>query len=174
MSATQPDKPVTASLDQLSKMLPILNAKPGDVFAHAGDKGNHRNPDGWFDVLVFKGIHDQANPDPELFGWSRDLIPDGWLLFHWHPDNPGLGRMLYQAGAYRYGIAIIDPIDGIDPVECGGRPRGIALPREDCWGMRMLEEFGCQDEEIWRYKRKEDTGIVVRKKARRMMPERAN
>ncbi len=174
MSAAQPDKRVTASLDQVSKMLPILNAKSGDVFAHAGDRGNYHNPDGWFDVLVFKGIHDQANPDPKRFGWSQEPIPDGWLLFHWHPDNPGRRRMFHQAGAYRYSIAVVEPIDGIDPVKCGGRPRGIALPLEDCWGMRTLEEFGLEDEEIWKYTRKEDTGIVVKKKARRMMPERAN
>ncbi len=165
MSAAQPDKRVTASPDQVSVMLPILNAKPGDVFAHAGDKGNYHNPDGWFDVLVFKGIHDKANPDPKL--WSRDPIPDGWLLFHWHPDNPGKCRMFYQVGAYRYGIAVVERTDDIDPLLCGGRPRGIALPREDCWGMRTLEEFGLQDEEIWRYTCKEDTGTRITNAAAR-------
>ena len=151
------DKPVNASLPQLREMLPILNAKPGDVFAHATDRGNYLNPEMWYDVVVFKGIWDPETSDPKLVGWSRVPIPKGGLIFHWHTENPGNGGMFYQAGAWRRGIAITtqNP-EGDDGVfrGCGGV--GIALPLEDCWGMRTLEEFGLEDEEIEKYTRRHE------------------
>ena len=170
-----------------------VGAKPGDVFAHATDHGNYLNPEMWYDVVIYKGIWDPATSDPKLVGWSRDTIPKGWLVFHWHAESPGNGGMFYQAGAYRYGIALTtqDP-EGDDGRWSGCSGVGIALPLEDCWGLRTLKEFGLEDEEVEKYtrlhvssqaacseqdkeridylkgltmeKNMEDSGIIVRKK----------
>ena len=132
----------------MNQLLPILQAKPGDVFAHATDRGNYLNPEMWYDVVIYKGIWDPETSDPKLVGWSRDPVPKGWLIFHDHPESPGTGRMIYQAGAWQRGIAIAV---------------GIALPLKDCWGMRTLQEFGLEDEEVEKYTR-EDSGIIVKTK----------
>jgi hypothetical protein len=196
------DKCVTATLDQISELLPILKAKPGDVFAHATDKGNYLNPDTWYDVVVFKGIHDPETSDPTLLGDNNAAgtsLPKGWLIFHWHPDNPGRTRTFYQAGAWQRGAALVAAIPDMDMGTCGGRPLGIALPLEDCWGMRTLEEFGCNYEELQKYDPKADRprdpndmmaerteqlkeaameqwckDMNFKKKAKRMVPECAN
>ena len=150
------DKRVTASPSQIREMLPILKAKPGDVFAHATDKGNYLNPDMWYDIVIFKGIYDSKTTDSELVGDHRlASLPEGWLIFHWHPDNPGCNRMFYQAGSWQRGHALVAAIDGHEISEFGDRPLGIALPLEDCWGMRTLLEFGCNDEEVDKYDPKE-------------------
>ncbi len=174
----------------LHKLLPILGAKPGDVFAHATDKGNYLNPDMWYDVVIFKGVWDPDTSDPTLLGDTVSHLPKGWLVFHWHPNNPGCKRSFYQAGAWQNGKPLVAKIDGREISQFGGNPLGIALPLEDCWGMRTLEEFGCDNEEIETYKQRkeeanasydhkkridylkeltmtktmEDSGIIVRKK----------
>jgi hypothetical protein len=204
MSAAQPDKRVTASLDQVSEMLPILNAKPGDVFAHATDRGNYRNEDGWYDTVVYKGMWDPDTSDKALIG---DIVSDqirplqkGWLIFHWAPDGTGNGRMLYQAGGMN-GLALVTKFPEVDIQTCGGVPLGVALPLEACWGMRHAHEFegprwtrmftdsGTLDQEHQEKQRKHlkelreerqrwDAEVEEEerkaKKARRMMPERAN
>ncbi len=143
MSAAQPDKPVTASLEQVSTLLPILKAKPGDEFVHAGDRGNYHNPDTWYDTVVYKGTWDPETSDKALIGdrVSDELsVPKGWLVFHWAPDNTGDRRMLYQAGGMN-GLALVSKISGMDMQTFGGRPLGVALPLEACWGMRHAHEF---------------------------------
>ena len=142
----------------MNQLLPILQAKPGDVFAHATDRGNYLNPEMWYDVVIYKGIWDPETSDPKLVGWSRDPIPKGWLIFHWHTENPGNGGMFYQAGAWRYGIAITtqNPEGDGDDDWRGCLGLGIALPLEDCWGLRTLKEFGLEDEEVEKYTRKHD------------------
>lgn len=141
----------------MNQLLPILQAKPGDVFAHATDRGNYLNPEMWYDVVIYKGIWDPETSDPKLVGWTRDPIPKGWLIFHDHPESPGTGRMIYQAGAWRYGIAITtqNP-EGDDGAWQGCSDVGIALPLKDCWGMRTLQEFGLEDEEVEKYTREHD------------------
>jgi len=192
------DKRVTATLDQISELLPILKAEPGDVFAHATDKGNYLNPDTWYDVVIFRGVWDPETSDPTLLGDTVSQLPKGWLVFHWHPNNPGCERAFYQAGAWQNGKPLVTKIDGKEISQFGANRLGIALPLEDCWGMRTLEEFGCDDDEVETYKRKqeanancddkarieylkgltmektvEDAGIIVKKakKAKRMVPD---
>ena len=142
--APMDDKGVTASLDQLRLLLPILKAKPGDEFAHATDRGNYHNSDNWYDVVIYKGIWDPETSDKALIGdiVSDQILPlrKGWLIFHWAPDNPGNGRMLYQAGGVN-GLALVTKIPGVDIQTCGGEPLGVALPLEACWGMRHAHEF---------------------------------
>ena len=200
MSAAQPDKPVTASLSQLREMLPILKAKPGDVFAHAGDRGNYHNPDAWYDTVVYKGVWDPETSDKALIGDSVSdelSVPRGWLIFHWAPENTGNRRMLYQAGAMN-GLALVSKISGVNIETIGGRALGVALPLEACWGMRHAHEFwglrwtrattdtGVRDRkhqerarthlkemrERWDADQEEEERKA--KKARRMVPERAN
>ena len=124
----------------LHKLLPILGAKPGDVFAHASDRGNYLNPEAWAEVYVYKCIWDPETSDSSLAALDGKPIPKGWLIFHDHPKSTHNGRVHYQAGAWRRSVPLLN---------------GLALPLEDCWGMRTLEEFGMEPEEVAKYKGKE-------------------